>query len=154
MAFNLGDVRRPSGLKHKGKRKGRGMGSGRGKTSGKGHKGAKSRSGGGSLMIGFEGGQMSIIRRMPKVGFNNKNFKKLWTIVNIGDLEASKVVKAGGVLDKKFLEDNGLIKSSSMPLKVLGEGKLAKALTIKAEAFSKGAAAAIKKAGGKAEILK
>ncbi len=153
MSFSIGDIRRPRGLKNKGKRKGRGMGSGRGKTSGKGHKGAKARSGGGNLMVGFEGGQMTIIRRIPKRGFNNK-FRTKWNIINVGKLEELDAVKSGAVVDMDFLVKNGVIKVKKNPLKVLGNGELKKSITVKAAAFTAGAKEAIEKAGGKTEVVK
>ena len=130
------------------KRLGRGIGSGLGKTSGKGHKGQWARSGGG-VRPGFEGGQMPLIRRVPKRGFNN-NFKKSYSIVNLSVLEN---FEAGAVVDMQTLADNGLIKvvKDGVGLKVLGNGTLTKALTVKAAAFSASAKEAIEKVGGKAE---
>jgi large subunit ribosomal protein L15 len=134
------------------KRKGRGIGSGRGKTSGRGHKGARSRSGGGVYTPGFEGGQMPLVRRIPKRGFTNI-FKKKWNIVNIGDFEKNKSIKAGTVIDKDLLRDNNMLGSKNFPVKVLGKGKLTKSLTVKAAAFSASAKKAIEAAGGKTEIV-
>ncbi len=132
------------------KRLGRGIGSGLGKTSGKGHKGQWARSGGG-VRPGFEGGQMPLIRRVPKRGFNN-NFKKSYSIVNLSVLEN---FEAGAVVDMQTLADNGLIKvvKDGVGLKVLGNGTLTKALTVKAAAFSASAKEAIEKVGGKAEQI-
>lgn len=132
------------------KRLGRGIGSGLGKTSGKGHKGQWARSGGG-VRPGFEGGQMPLIRRIPKRGFNN-HFSKEYSIVNLSVLEG---FEAGSVVDMAVLAEKGLIKvvKDCAGLKVLGNGTLSKALTVKAERFSASAKEAIEKAGGKAEQI-
>ena len=132
------------------KRLGRGIGSGLGKTSGKGHKGQWARSGGG-VRVGFEGGQMPLIRRLPKRGFNN-HFRKVYTIVNPSALSG---FEAGTVVDKELLLENGLIKyvKDDAGLKVLGNGEINVALTVKAAKFSASAKEAIEKAGGKAETL-
>ena len=134
----------------KAKRLGRGIGSGLGKTSGKGHKGQWARSGGG-VRPGFEGGQMPLIRRIPKRGFNN-HFKKVYSIVNLSALEG---FEAGAVVDMAALDAKGLIKvvKNGAGLKVLGNGTLTKALTVKAASFSASAKEAIEKAGGKAEEI-
>jgi len=132
------------------KRLGRGIGSGLGKTSGKGHKGQWARSGGG-VRPGFEGGQMPLIRRIPKRGFNN-HFRKEYSIVNLSVLEN---FEAGAVVDIEALNAKGLIKlvKDGVGLKVLGNGQLTKALTVKANSFSASAKEAIEKVGGTAEIL-
>ena len=132
------------------KRLGRGIGSGLGKTSGKGHKGQWARSGGG-VRPGFEGGQMPLIRRVPKRGFNN-HFKKVYSIVNLSVLENLEV---NTVVDMQMLAEKGLIKvmKDSIGLKVLGNGALSKALTVRASAFSASAKEAIEKAGGKVEQI-
>lgn len=131
------------------KRLGRGIGSGLGKTSGKGHKGQWARSGGG-VRPGFEGGQMPLTRRLPKRGFTNI-FKKEYNIVNLSDLEA---FEANTVIDEQLLLDTGVLsKAQPYGLKVLGNGELTKALTVKAAKFSESAKAAIEKAGGKVEVL-
>ena len=128
---------------------GRGIGSGIGKTSGKGHKGQWARSGGG-VRPGFEGGQMPLTRRIPKRGFNNV-FKKQYTIVNVGALEA---FEDGAVVDAAALEEAGIIsKVEHYGIKVLGGGELTKKLTVKAAKFSESAKEAITKAGGSAEVL-
>ena len=131
------------------KRLGRSIGSGLGKTSGKGHKGQWARSGGG-VRPGFEGGQMPLTRRIPKRGFNN-NFRKVYSIVNLSVLNS---LEAGSTVDKAFLLEKGLIKDikNDAGLKVLGNGELTIALTVKAAKFSATAKEAIEKAGGKAEI--
>ncbi len=132
------------------KRLGRGIGSGLGKTSGKGHKGQWARSGGG-VRPGFEGGQMPLARRVPKRGFNNR-FRKEYVIVNIGALAD---LPAGTVVDYGFVLENGLAKSvkNNAGLKVLGEGELNAAITVRAAKFSKTAKEGIEKAGGTAEVV-
>lgn len=132
------------------KRLGRGIGSGLGKTSGKGHKGQWARSGGG-VRPGFEGGQMPLIRRIPKRGFNN-HFRKTYSIVNLSVLEN---FEAGSVVDIETLANNGLIKlvKDGVGLKVLGNGSLTKALTVKASSFSASAKEAIEKVGGTVEQI-
>ena len=133
------------------KRLGRGVGSGLGKTSGRGHKGAKARSGW-SRRIGWEGGQMPIYRRLPKVGFNNKNFKKVYTVINVGDLDK---FEAGATVDLQAVVSRGLAskESKSDLFKVLGNGEVTKALKIKADAITGPAREKIEKAGGSVEIL-
>lgn len=151
MVLRIENIPRPA-IKAKGKRKGRGIGSGKGKTSGRGHKGAKSRSGGGTYNPGFEGGQMPLIRKMPKRGFTNK-FKREWTYVNIGKLQEMDIVCDGSIVDRDFLLEKGIMKKKRIPFKVLGNGTLEKVLTVKANAFSLSAKKAIEDAGGKAEVV-
>ena len=131
------------------KRLGRGTGSGLGKTSGKGHKGQWARSGGG-VRPGFEGGQMPLIRKVPKRGFTNI-FRKEYVTVNIGALND---IPEGEVVNYDFVLDNGLAKQvkNNAGLKVLANGELTKAITVEAAKFSKAAASAIEKAGGKAIV--
>ena len=137
------------GAKTKAKRLGRGIGSGLGKTSGKGHKGQWARSGGG-VRPGFEGGQMPLIRKVPKRGFANI-FKKEYTIVNLEQLNA---FDDGAVVNAEKLLKKGIVsKIEPYGLKILGDGKLTKKLTVKANKFSESAAKAIENAGGKAEVL-
>ena len=131
------------------KRIGRGHGSGHGKTAGKGHKGQWARSGGG-VRPGFEGGQTSLARRMPKRGFNNI-FATQYAIVNVADLAAA--FNAGDVVDTEALKAKGLVKKTLDGVKVLGNGELTKALTVKAAAYSASAKEKIEKAGGKAEVM-
>jgi len=138
----------PAGAVRPRKRKGRGPGSGIGKTSGKGQKGQNSRSGGG-VRIGFEGGQMPLHRRLPKVGFHNP-FSKDVVTVNVSGLA---VFDAGATVDASALIDKGLIRKRFDSVKVLGAGQLDKALTVKAHAFSKKAKEIIEKAGGTAEVI-
>ena len=129
-------------------RKGRGIGSGNGKTAGFGSKGQKARSG--VKHAGFEGGQMPLARRLPKVGFNNI-FATQYAIVNVADLEAA--FNAGDVVDTGALKAKGLVKKTLDGVKVLGNGELTKALTVKAAAYSASAKEKIEKAGGKAEVM-
>ena len=148
--MRLGELSPAMGATTAKKRLGRGIGSGLGKTSGKGHKGQWARSGGG-VRPGFEGGQMPLIRRIPKRGFNN-HFKKVYSIVNLSVLEG---LEANSVVDMQMLNEKGLIKvvKGSIGLKVLGNGTLTKALTVKAASFSASAKDAIEKAGGQVEQI-
>ena len=130
------------------KRIGRGHGSGQGKTAGKGHKGQKARSGGG-VRPGFEGGQTTLARRIPKRGFNNI-FATEYAVVNVADLER---FVDGTVVDTELLIASGIIKKELDGVKVLGNGELTKNLTVKAAAFSASAKEKIEKAGGKAEVM-
>lgn len=130
------------------KRIGRGHGSGHGKTAGKGHKGQWARSGGG-VRPGFEGGQTSLARRMPKRGFNNI-FATEYTVVNVADLEAR--FENGAVIDTDALIDAGLVTKVLDGVKVLGNGEGTKSFTVKAAKFSESAKAKIESAGGKAEV--
>ena len=133
------------------KRLGRGIGSGLGKTSGKGHKGQWARSGGG-VRPGFEGGTMPLTRRLPKRGFKNAKFKKLYSIVNIKTLEER--LDNGAVVNAQFLKDMGILsKVEEYGLKVLGDGELTKNLTVQASKFTEAAVKKIEAAGGKAEVL-
>lgn len=134
----------------KAKRLGRGVGSGLGKTSGKGHKGQNARSGGG-VRPGFEGGQMPLIRRLPKRGFNNKQFAKEYTIVNVSELNVFE--NNTEVTVEKLIEKNIIKKVAPYGLKVLGNGNLEKALIVRANKFTDSAIQKINKAGGKAEVL-
>ena len=125
---------------------GRGEGS-KGKTAGRGTKGTKARR---QVRPGFEGGQMPLARRLPKVGFNNI-FATQYAIVNVADLEAA--FNAGDVVDTEALKAKGLVKKTLDGVKVLGNGELTKALTVKAAAYSASAKEKIEKAGGKAEVM-
>jgi len=131
-----------------GKRKGRGHGSGNGKTGGRGHKGQKARSGG-KVRVGFEGGQMPLVRRIPKRGFINV-FAKPLTAVNVIALNA---FEDGAVIDAAALIENGIIAECPNGLKILGNGNLTKKVTVKAAAFSESAKEKIEQAGGKAEVV-
>ena len=130
------------------KRIGRAHGSGQGKTARKGHKGQKARSGGG-VRPGFEGGQTTLARRIPKRGFNNI-FRTEYATVNVSDLE--KFVD-GTVVDAELLKASGLIKKELDGVKILGNGELTKNLTVKAAKFTAAAKEKIEKAGGKAEVM-
>ena len=152
MGLKLEDIGRPGIIGNR-KRKGRGIGSGRGKTAGRGHKGAKQRAGGGVYTPGFEGGQMPLVRRIPKRGFTNK-FRRDWNVVNIDTLQKADAIKDGAVVDKDTLLSSGILNKKRLPFKVLGKGKISKALTVKANAFSGTAKKAIEDAGGKTEIVK
>lgn len=128
-------------------RKGRGHGSGNGKTAGRGHKGQWARSGGG-VRAGFEGGQMPLVRRIPKRGFNNI-FAKPLEIINLSALNA---FNDGDVVTAEALLAKGILNKCEYGYKVLGNGKLTKKVTVEASAFSKSAKEAIEAAGGKAEV--
>ena len=130
------------------KRRGRGRSSGLGKTSGRGHDGQKSRSGGGTR-IGFEGGQMPLARRVPKRGFNNI-FAKPLTAINVAALNK---FRSGAVVGAEELLKSVALSKCEHGLKVLGNGKLNKKLTVKAAAFSESAKQKIEQAGGKAEVV-
>ena len=143
--FNLTPV---EGSKHYKKRVGRGSGSGMGKTATRGHKGQNGRSGGG-VRPGYEGGQTPVFKRLPKRGFTNVN-RKDYAIVNVADLN---VFEAGSVVDYTVLAQKGLVKKQYEGVKVLGNGSLTVALTVKAAKFSKSAEEAIKAAGGNVEVI-
>ena len=148
--MELHNMKPVAGSSVKSFRKGRGIGSGLGKTSGKGHKGQNARSGGG-VRPGFEGGQIPLVRKLPIRGFNNYNFDKVYAIVNVGDLDC---FEADTVITQELLYENRIIgKIQPYGLKVLGDGELTKALTIKANKFTAQALEKIEKAGGKAEVL-
>ncbi len=132
------------------KRVGRGVGSGLGKTSGRGHKGAASRSGW-SSRLGWEGGQMPLYRRLPKVGFNNKNFAKVFTVINVGALDA---FEDGAKVDLQAVLQKGLVsqEKGSELFKILGNGELKKKLSVRVDAISASAKAKIEAAGGSVEL--
>ena len=127
-------------------RKGRGAGSGNGKTAGKGHKGQNARSGGG-VRPGFEGGQLPLYRKLPKRGFNNR-FAVNYAIVNV---EALNAFDNGAVVDAAALKAAKIVRKELDGIKVLGNGELTKALTVKATVFSATAKEKIEAAGGKIE---
>jgi large subunit ribosomal protein L15 len=145
--MNLSQLKPPAGQKHKKQRVGQGMGTGRGKYSGRGAKGAKSVSGY-SRMRGFEGGQMPLHRRLPKRGFTNI-FRKEYTIVNVGRLEAL----AGDSFTPEKLLELGVIHKMKDGLKVLGAGELTRKITVHAHVFSKSASDKIQAAGGALEVI-
>ena len=132
------------GSRHRVKRLGCGESSGHGKTSGKGHKGQKARSGG-SIRLGFEGGQMPLIRRLPKRGFNNAAFKKHYAVINLDDLSE---FEAGTLINEKMLRESKHVRGQVVGLKILGRGELKHGLTIEADRVSDSAREKIEKAGG------
>ena len=136
------------GTRHVAKRKGRGHGTGNGKTAGRGHKGQHARSGGG-VRVGFEGGQMPLVRRVPKRGFNNI-FAKPFDAVNVSVFEC---FEDGAVVGVEELLEKGILSKCKYGVKVLGNGEITKKITIKANAFSESAKAKIEAAGGKAEVV-
>ncbi len=142
--MKLDELKPAKGSKKNTKRLGRGPGTGRGKTSGRGHKGAGQRSGN-KKRAWFEGGQMPLLRRLPKRGFSNYRFRKEFQIVNLVTLELLDTKK----IDANLLAEKGIIKSAFESLKILGNGELTKAIEITANAFSKTAIEKIEKAGGK-----
>lgn len=146
--MNIQSLKPAENSRFKEKRLSRGIGSGLGKTSGKGHKGQNARSGGG-VRVGFEGGQMPLVRKLPRRGFNNSIFKKQYSIVNVSDLNK---FDENAVVDAKALIEKGILsKVEEYGVKILGNGKLEKALTVKANKFSASAVKKIKKSGGKIE---
>jgi large subunit ribosomal protein L15 len=147
--MNLSNLKPRPGSKHRVKRLGCGESSGHGKTSGKGHKGQKARSGG-SIRLGFEGGQMPLIRRVPKRGFNNAQFKTRYAIVNLDELER---FPAGSAIDEAVLRENGFVRGSVDGVKILGTGELTKSLTITATKVSASAREKIEKAGGSVTLI-
>ena len=142
--MNLSNLKPRPGSKHRVKRLGCGESSGHGKTSGKGHKGQKARSGG-SIRLGFEGGQMPLIRRVPKRGFNNAQFRTVYAIVNVADLEQ---FDAGSEIDENLLREKKIIRGNCDGLKILANGELTKKLSVTASKVSAGAKEKIEKAGG------
>ena len=142
--IRLHNLKPRPGSRHRVKRLGIGESSGHGKTSGKGHKGQKARSGG-SIRLGFEGGQMPLIRRLPKRGFNNAAFKKTYALINLDDLNE---FKAGTVVNEEMLRESKHIRGKVVGLKILGRGELKHSLTIEADRVSESAREKIEKAGG------
>lgn len=147
--MKIENLRPAEGSTTKKVRVGRGIGSGIGKTSGKGQKGQWSRSGGG-VKPGFEGGNIPLIRKVPIRGFNNYNFRKEYSTVNVGDLE---IFEANTVITEELLYEYRVVgKRAPYGLKVLGNGQLTKPLTIKASKATKSAIEKVEKAGGKIEL--
>jgi large subunit ribosomal protein L15 len=146
--MKLDELRPAAGANRNRKRVGRGDGSGHGKTSGRGHKGQGARSGG-NVQPGFEGGQMPLQRRLPKRGFHNP-FRIEMAVVNLAQLDH---FPAGGEANPQTLADQGLVKGRNRRVKILGEGSLSKALTVRAHGFSAKAKEKIEAAGGKAELI-
>jgi len=148
MPLELSNLKPPPGARKQRKRVGRGAGSGTGKTSGRGHKGQRSRSGA-KITPWSEGGQMPIQRRVPKRGFRNM-FRVAYQPVNLDRLTKCQDLE----ITPEVLKKQGIIKTTRLPVKILGTGKLETALTVKVAAFSKSAREKIKAAGGKAEVTK
>ncbi|MDH5667530.1 MAG: 50S ribosomal protein L15 [Nitrospira sp.] len=146
--MNLHDLKPAKGARKKRKRIGRGPGSGHGKTATKGHKGLLARSGGGKR-AGFEGGQMPLIRRVPKFGFANP-FRTEYAIVNVKSLETW-----GGseTVTPQAMVEAGLVKRKTLPIKILGNGELKRSLVVQAHKFSKSAESKIQAAGGRVEVI-
>lgn len=146
--MKLNELKSAEGSRQVNKRVGRGYASGLGKNCGTGHKGQNSRSGGG-VRIGFEGGQSTLYRRSPKRGFTNYTEKEYATI-NVSELEA---LRAGSKVTLEMLKEKGILKTKYNTLKVLGNGKLTKKLTVVANKFTKSAEKAIVDAGGSIEVI-
>mgnify|MGYP001225556094 FL=1 len=147
--MQLHEIKPGPGARKRAKRVGRGIGSGHGKTSGRGQKGQHSRSGGAKGPY-FEGGQMPLQRRLPKRGFNNARFAKVYNVVNVSDLAR---FDAGSVVDIEALKAAGLVRRPLDGVKILGDGDINVNLTVRAHAFSKSAVEKIEAAGGKAEVI-
>jgi len=149
MTMRLHNLKARPGAKHRTKRLGIGESSGHGKTSGRGGKGQTARSGG-TIRLGFEGGQMPLLRRIPKRGFNNRAFRTELAIVNLGDLN---VFEDGATVTPEALRERGVLKKLLGGIKILGKGDLQKKLIVKAQRFSAAARERIAKAGGQCEEL-
>jgi large subunit ribosomal protein L15 len=147
--MRLHNLKPRPGAKHRTKRLGQGESSGHGKTSGRGGKGQTARSGS-SVRIGFEGGQIPLIRRIPKRGFNNARFTTKYIGVNVGDLNK---FDDGARVDETALRSVGLANGRAHGVKILGEGELSKKLTVSASAFSASAKTKIEAKGGACEIV-
>lgn len=146
--MKLHELRPAEGTTKNKKRLGRGTATGQGKSAGKGQKGQKSRTGGG-VRVGFEGGQMPLYRRLPKVGFTNI-WRKEYAVVNLSDLD---IFENGTVVNLDTLKEAGLVKAVKNGVKILGTGEINKSLTVQAQKFSKTAAEKITAAGGKVEVI-
>ena len=147
--MKLHELEKNIGATHAKKRVGRGSGSGLGKTSGRGQKGQKARSGG-SINPVFEGGQLPLYRRLPKRGFTNAKFRTRYAVIKLNELNR---FEEGTVVTPALLKDTGLLKKQLDGVKVLGNGKLEKKITIQASKFSASALEKIKEAGSKAEVI-
>ena len=147
--MKLHELEKNIGATHRKKRVGNGRGSGLGKTCGRGQKGQKARSGG-SINPVFEGGQLPLYRRLPKRGFTNHMFKTEYAVINLSDLNR---FNNGDVITPVLLKEKGIIKKQLSGIKVLGNGKLEKKLTIQANKFTKSALEKIKESGSKAEVI-
>lgn len=148
--MQINEITKEAGANRRRHRVGRGEASGSGKTCGRGHKGCNSRAGGGVRRL-TEGGQMPFFRRIAKRGFNNANFRRAYSVINVGRIELS--FDAGARVTPEALVEAGLVRDLSLPVKVLGTGELSKKLTIVAHKFSEQAREKISKAGGQAEVL-
>jgi large subunit ribosomal protein L15 len=148
--LRLHNLRPRPGSRHRVKRLGCGESSGHGKTSGKGSKGQKARSGG-SIRLGFEGGQMPLIRRLPKRGFNNAAFHKRYAIVNVSDLNA---FEGGTAVNEQLLRESNLVRGHFVGIKILGDGELKNSLQVEADKVSSTAREKIEKAGGTVTLRK
>lgn len=137
------------GAKHRRKRLGCGESSGHGKTSGRGHKGQKARSGG-SVRLGFEGGQMPLIRRLPKRGFNNTSFKPIFAVINLDTLEAR--FEAGATVNEQVLRQLGLVHGRNDGIKLLARGEITKSLIVEVDKASAAAQEKLQKAGGTLQL--
>ena len=147
--MRLHDIKPNPGAKHRRKRLGSGESSGLGKTCGRGHKGQKSRSGGGPRST-FEGGQMPLYRRLPKRGFNNARFKKIYAVVNVGLLEDS--FDEGALINDQSLREQGIVKGKYDGIKILGVGEVSKKFKLSVNKVSDSAKEKIEKAGGSIEL--
>ena len=147
--MKLNELKYNEGSKKDIKRLGRGSSSGTGKTSGKGHKSQNSRSGGG-VRVGFEGGQLPLYRRLPKRGFSNAMFKKVYAVINVSDLN---MFEEGTEVTPELLKEMGIIKNQLAGIKVLGNGEIEKKLTVRAHKFSAIAKQKIEAVGGKTEVM-
>ena len=149
MTMRLNNLKPRPGAKHRTKRLGCGESSGHGKTSGRGGKGQTARSGGG-IRLGFEGGQMPLLRRIPKRGFNNRAFRTNLATINVEQLNA---FEDGATVTPEILVERGILRKMLGGVKILGDGELARKLTVKAQGFSASAREKIAKAGGVCEQL-
>lgn len=147
--MKLENLKSKAGSRHKTKRVGRGFGSGIGKTSTRGSKGQKSRKSG-HTRPGFEGGQTTLYRRIPKIGFNNKNFANNYNVVTL-----SNIVKLNiSTIDKKALIEKGLIDDNNLPIKVIGTAEISRPISVSAHKFSKGSIATLEKSKSKFVVIK
>ena len=147
--MKLHELKKNEGATFRKKIVGRGSGSGSGKTSGRGQKGQNARSGGGVSPV-FEGGQLPLYRRLPKRGFSNHDFKTVYAVINVSDLN---VFNDGDVVTPALLKEKGIVKKQLNGIKVLGNGTLEKKITIQAHRFSSSALRKIEESGSKAEVI-
>ena len=147
--MKLNELKKNEGATFRKKIVGRGRGSGLGKTSGRGQKGQNARSGGGVSPV-FEGGQLPLYRRLPKRGFSNHDFKTVYAVINLSDLN---VFNDGDVVTPALLKEKGIVKKQLNGIKVLGNGTLEKKITIQAHRFSSSALRKIEESGSKAEVI-